>query len=335
MRITTDTLLKLANAHVASRVHEERDLLAVYLHGSLLGDEPVLGGAADIDLFFIHLQRMEEWREVVRITDDVHLDISHAGRDDYRQAKNLRVHSWLGPVIYGCKILYDPQHFMDFTQASVRGQFDRPENVLQRARQQAEHARQIWLGYQFEPVDPGPDDLARYLRAVDHAANAIASLSGVPLTERRFLLNFPERANAVGKPGLAPGLLGLIGAPRASDGLLLEWIAEWRKAFMSLPPEQAPVRLHPYRLNYYQRAFEAQIASPQVYQTALWPLLRTWTAAIQAMPENTPARQDWEKVGRHLGLLGEDFAERLDALDAYLDLVEETLETWAGKLGAS
>ena len=102
-------------------------------------------GTADIDLFFIHNDSVSPEREIQRLTDEVHLDIAHHGRDDYTQARNLRQHPWLGYGIINCNIMYDPQHFMDFTQASVRGQFDQPENVLSRVQGQAEHARQIWL----------------------------------------------------------------------------------------------------------------------------------------------------------------------------------------------
>lgn len=334
MRITTEMLLKLANDHVAQRVRSDGDVVAAYLHGSLLGNDPVLGGTADIDLFFIHLGNIEEQREIIRITDDVHLDITRASRQGYRNTKALRIHTWQGPVIYGCKILYDPQHFMDFTQASVRGQFERPDNVLLRARQQAEHARQIWLGYQDVHAEPVVADVALYLRAVDHAANAIASLNGPPLTERRFLLNFPERARIAGRPGLAVGLLGLIGAPHITADQVRSWLPGWKTAYTALPVDQAPARLHPYRLNYYLRAIEYMLAGEQTSQAALWPLLRTWTSLIQLMPGRLELGEAWSNAFQQLGLLGAGFSERLEALDAYLDIVEETLDTWAVQTGA-
>ena len=94
---------------------------------------------------------------------------------DGRHARDLRLHPWLGPTINSCKILFDPQHTLDFAQASVRGQFLQPSTVLQRARPQVEKARQIWLSFESSPIEPGPKELEDYLRAVAHAANGIAS----------------------------------------------------------------------------------------------------------------------------------------------------------------
>jgi hypothetical protein len=42
-----------------------------------------------------------------------------------------------------------------------------------------------------------------------------------------------------------------------------------------------------------------------------------------------PQRTDWQKAGEHLGLLGASFAEKVAGLDAYLDMVEELIDTWA------
>ena len=67
----------------------------------------------------------------------------------------------------------------------------------------------------------------------------------------------------------------------------------------------------------------------QTPHDALWPLWRTWTHIICALPDGTPHRAAWQKAGEQLGLLGDTFTEKVEGLDAYLDLVEEMLETWA------
>ena len=141
MRITPAMLNKIARDTVAQRTRQDHSILAIYLAGSLFSGEPLLGGTADIDLFFIHNDVVSPEREIQRLTDEVHLDIAHHGREEYTQARTLRLHPWLGHSIINCNIMHDPQHFMDFTQASVRGQFDQPENVLSRVQGQAEHAR--------------------------------------------------------------------------------------------------------------------------------------------------------------------------------------------------
>jgi hypothetical protein len=333
MRITRETLLKLAQDTASQRAHADLDILAVYLHGSLLDDEPLLGGTADIDLFFVRNDEPAFEREIVRISDEVHLDIAHHSRKIYRQTRQLRLHPWFGPVLYGCKILYDPQHFLDFTQASVRGQFYRPDQVLGRVRPQVENARQIWLSLSTAKSNADSETVTAYLRAVGLIANAIAGLSGKPLTERRFLLGFPKRAEAVGHPGLYPGLLGLLGGPMVDAPAIRAWLPAWRLAIESLPGDQTPPQLSPARIPYYLRAFDASLDSEQPLG-GLWPLLRTWTEAIRLLPGDSPTREPWKDAITRLGLLGEAFSAREAALDAYLDQVEEILEDWARTNGA-
>lgn len=332
MRINRNMLLKLANDTVEKYVSDDRSLLAVYLQGSLLGDAPLLGNTADIDLFFIHSDEIKVEREIIRVSDEVHLDISHHSHVLYRQPRELRVHPWLGPAIYGCKIMYDPQHFIDFVQASVRGQFNNPENVISRVRRQAEHAREMWESFNSNPHLPDPQDAFLYLRALEHAANAVSGLSGQNLTERRFLLDLPRRAEAVRKSGLYPGFLGLLGAPAVDAGNMRSWLPEWRNSYTALPAKAAPIRLHPHRLLYYERALDVMLDS-QTAHDALWPLWHTWTHAICALPPETPHRSAWQKAGEQLGLLGATFAEKIEGFDAYLDLVEELLDAWARENG--
>ena len=75
MRINRSMLLKIAKDTVERYVSSDRTLLAVYLQGSLLGDSPLIGNTADIDLFFIHTDGGEVEREIIRVSDEVHLDI--------------------------------------------------------------------------------------------------------------------------------------------------------------------------------------------------------------------------------------------------------------------
>lgn len=333
MRITTETLLKIARDTIAQRSKTERDLLAVYLHGSMLAGDPILGGTADIDLFFIHNSVVIQEREIIRLTDDVHLDIVHHPRSAYRHTKELRHDPWLGSAIYAAKILYDPQHFMDFTQASVRGQYGLPENVMAKSNGQAAQARQLWLSFEIETERTENERVDQYLQAIELAANSIACLSGPPLTERRFLLEFPKRADAIGHPGLSHGLAGLLGGPSVDANILKSWIPLWCEAYESIPVGKTPVQLHPYRLPYYRKAFEAILAGDNP-QAILWPLLRTWRQADELVEDNAQPHEGYQTVLNHLGLDNEHFHDRLAGLDAYLDTIEETLEAWGQKIGA-
>ncbi len=332
MRINQSMLLKVANDAVTRYVGTDRTLLAVYLQGSLLGDSPLLGNTADIDLFLIHTNEVGIEREIVRISDEVHLDISHHSHSIYRQPRELRVHPWLGPAVYGCKIMHDPQHFMDFVQASVRGQFTSVGNILHRVRKQAGHAREMWESFIDHPHPPEPQDAFRYLRTLEHTANAVAGLSGYNLTERRFLLDLPARAETVNKPGIYAGFLGLLGASAVDADNLRAWLPEWQKAYSALPGDETPARLHPQRWFYYERAVDAILKSPTAHD-ALWPLWRTWTQAISILPGDNQIRSAWQKAGEQLGLLGDAFSEKVAGLDAYLDMVEELIDTWARENG--
>ena len=329
MRINRETLLGIAGDTVAQRVRQDRDILSAYLCGSLLGDAFLLGGAADIDLAFIHIDSPPVEREIVRLTDDVHLDIAHYAQKDFREPRRLRQHAWLGPTIFSCRLLHDPQHFMHFTQASVRGQFERPEHILERARPQLDHARQIWITLSGKAAGgASPQEVSLYLKAIEHAANAVASLSGPPLTERRLLVGFPERAAAVKHPGLYPGLLGMLGAPRVSLEAMRLWLAHWEEIYDTQAEAQRSARLHPARRSYYLHAFRAMLDGEHP-QVVIWPLLRTWTQAAALLPPEHSLLDDWRAVCRDLGLLEDAFAERVVALDAFLDMVDETLDEWA------
>jgi hypothetical protein len=333
MRITRELMLKFAKDTIARQARESRNLLAAYLCGSMLGDDFLLGGSGDIDLVLIHEEPVPVEREVIPLNEEIHLDIAHHYQREYRDTRRLRVHPWLGPTLNDCRALYDPQHFMDFTQASVRGQFARPDHVSERARVQAEMARQVWQDLAMARRAGGPALLSDYLRAVGFAANAVASLSGPPLVERRFLRQFPARAEAIGRPGLYQGLLGLLGGQYLETQVLSEWLPHWESAYRALPALGAPIHLQPARLNYYMGAFKQALQDEQP-QLALWPLLRSWTVLAALLPGSTPACQVWQSAVEFLGVYGAGFDERLAALDAFLDLVEETLETWALENGA-
>lgn len=351
MRITRDTLLKIAQDAAARQARSAPDLLAAYLCGSLLEDEFLLGGTTDVDLVFIYTFNSRNGREIVRLTDDVHLDIRHHDQRLYRDTRRLREDPWMGPTLNRCKMLYDPQHFLDFTQASVRGQFARPDHVFARARQEAEQARQIWMAFRYQEIDAGPAEVGRYLQALEHAANAIGSLSGAPLAERRFLPAFQQRAQAVGRPGLYAGLVGLLGAPNLAavgdlpEQNLEDWLPLWQEAYLAggrslVGPEGAvpgiddeTARLHPDRIFYYSTAFQALLGAGQA-EAILWPLLQTWTGAVLRCPAGSKEQNAWRQVFSRLGLAGLPFTGRIEALDAFLDVVDETLEGWARANGA-
>ncbi len=323
MRINRDSLIRIARETVQQRTFSDPALVAAYLTGSLRTDNPFLGGATDIDIVFVHAGQPAVRREVIAVSPEVHLDIVHNPRSEYEHPKQLRLHPWLGPQLYDPLPLHVSQHFFEFVQAGVRDKFYEPANVIARAQTNLLHARQLWGGLETFS-EPGPALLLSYLKSVSHAANAVAVLNGLPLSERRFLLQFPSLAQAAGKPGLSDPLLAMLGAREVDLEALQACLPAWEQDFTraAIIPGGDP-RLAMPRLNYYLLAFRSLLASESPH-ALLWPLLLTWTHAALVLPPE--GRATWNSVCKGLGLLGPGFAEKHAALDGFLDEVEELLE---------
>lgn len=330
MRITRDTLMKIARDTAAQRARQDRSLICIYLTGSLVfEDDILLGGTTDIDLVMIHDHEPAQEREFVRLSDEVHLDIAHYSQTRYARARALRLDPWIGSYLREDPIcLYDLQHWFEFTQANVSAQFNLPETVLARCRPLAERARQAWLDLSQQQSAPDPQTLLVYFRALADAANAIACLDGPPLTERRMLLNLPARAEALGRPGLAAGLVDLCSRQELDQDTWQSFAADWTASLNEVSQlNSRPQRLAACRVPYYTRA---ALAVPAVMP---WVMLRTWTAAEAALGKNSPTRSRWLELTHLTGLDREQFPSQIEALDAYLDSVEETLDLWAQKFG--
>ncbi len=330
MRLMLESMIQIAKEAALQRADSNRDIVAAYLTGSVLDKDPFLGDTADIDLVLVHAQEPKARREIVSLSPEIHLDIKHNPRREYSHPRELRVHPWLGPEMYDPLLLYETGHFFQFIQAGLRDKFHEPVNTLQRARRNADHARQMCNGLQT-PSESGPALVLKYLKAVNHAANAVAILNGKPLAERRLLLQFPARAEAAGRPGLAAGLLGLLGAPNVDFFALAGFLPEWEKDFQEAASRpQVEERIHPARLEYYKKALEVLLSS-QNPQALLWPFVHTWSLAAAVLPPDRQAA--WQSACQQLGLVGEAFKEHLQGLDQYLDGVEELLEGTAAVNG--
>ena len=125
----------------------------------------------------------------------------------------------------------------------------------------------------------------------------------------------------------------MLGGPNADAEILTGWLEPWQKAYDAVPQADASPRLHPDRKGYYLRAFEAIIGSGQPLDV-LWPMMRTWIRAVSLLPDKSEQRGEWREARGQLGLFGAEFKERVAALDAYLDMVEETLDEWGRDSGA-
>jgi len=335
MRVTRESLLRIARQTAQERAYNDRDIIGAYVTGSLVGEaDPMLGGAADIDLVFVHDANPMQGREFVKLTPDFHLDITHRGRARLKSPRELRGDAWLGWELFAPMLVYEREKFFDFLQASLRGgsEFESAPLMLTRCRGLLNHGRQIWIDLSDVGPESGPKHVAAYLKSLFHAGNAVAELSGPPIYERRFLLEFPARAQAAERPGMAAGMLGLLGAISGLKAKVMsDWLEGWRAAFTAAAETgSADGRIHPARLGYYEKAIRAILESDDP-GAALWPMLNTWSLAASALPEE--ANGPWRAACEVLGLTGQKFAERVEGLDQYLDGVEILLDEVAAANG--
>lgn len=338
MRLTRDTLVKIARDTAAQRARVSRRIICIYMTGSVLGETPLLGGTTDIDLVIVHDGEPLQEREIVRLTDEIHLDIAHYPQSLFQQPRRLRTHPWFGPFIYSKPMVFhDTQHWFDYTQASTGAQFFQPDMIAQRAGVLAESARQSWMDLTLNPSRPHHERVYTYFQTLENAGNALVCLTGEgsPLTERRFLTQLPQRLQALRQPDLISGLIGLL--VRDAAGMEEQWPAwkqGWNEAYKAASSQpEVPPRLHPSRHLYYERAADALWEENP--DAALWLLMRTWTLAAGQLSENQADMQPWAQAVQFIGLGAEQFESRLQDLDRYLDRIEEALEAWSRENGVN
>ena len=335
MRVTRESLIRIAKETAQERAFNDRDIIAAYLTGSLVSNEidPMLGGTTDLDIIFVHDTEPKHRREFVRLTPDFHVDISHRARAEFKRPRELRLDPWLGWEMYDPMLLFEREKFFEFVQAGLRAgfEFNAPAPALHRSRMLLSHGRQIWRDLLEIEDLVTPQDVAKYMKSLFHAVNAVAELSGPPLHERRILLEFPTRAEAAQRPGMVEELYGLLGASALEGETLHSWLAGWRSDFEAASESnRVDAHIHPVRLNYYEKAIQALLACDNP-RAALWSLLQTWTLAADVLPEN--ALDAWRSACGQLGLTAVGIEERVSRLDHFLDEVEGLLDELTVRYG--
>jgi len=335
MRVTRESLIRIAKETALERSFNDRSVIAAYLTGSLAMDgDPMLGGVTDIDLVLVHNTPAPMSREIVKLTPDFHVDIHHRAKSDYRSTRELRSDPLLGYEMYDPMFLWQREKFFEFVQAGLRAgsEFHSPAVVLARSRKLFDESRRGWIDLSdISAEKAGPLHVRQFLQAVENVANAVAELNGAPLSERRFLVEFPTRAEVADHPDLTEGLFNLIGGPQVDAAALTSWLPAWAADFNTAAQEtRVDLSIHPARLNYYEKGIQALLEG-ETPLTALWPLIHNWTLASQAISPQPSS--PWETASRQLGLLGETFEQRVSELDKYLDQVEIRLDEIAAASG--
>lgn len=328
MRITRDALLKIAKDTTAKTLAPNKDVTAVFLLGSMLSDDPFIAGTTDVDLLVIYNGEPPDSHEIIKLSNDFHVDIRYEAASRYAQPRELRGDPWRGHAMWNPTLLHQKGRFFEYTQSILRAQFDDPANLLKRAYAFSAPAREAWSGMQF---DPSSVDVLQLLAAAANAANAVAVLSGYPLTERRLLAGFPARAQAIGNPDFVRGLMDIIGK-QLNGELIRDLLPAWEEAFCSAGLVPLDLSIHTARLAYYKAAITTQLES-DFPLAAYWPMICTWARAAEAGSFSEEQARTWARVLSLLGLDALGMPHRVDALDRYLDILEETLEQIAAKNG--
>ena len=335
MRVTRESLIRIAKETAQQRAFNDRDIIAAYLTGSLASDQvdPMLGGTTDIDIIFVHSTEPKHRREFVRLTPDFHVDISHRAKAEFKRPRELRLDPWLGWEMYDPMLLFEREKFFEFVQAGLRAgfEFNAPIPALHRSRLLLSQARQTWRELLGIGDTVTPQDVLQYMKSLFHAVNAVAELSGPPLHERRLLLEFPSRAEAAQRPGMTEGLYGLLGASELNATVMSGWLSNWKLAFeAAMENSRVDPLIHNTRLNYYEKAIQTMLESDNP-RAALWPLLQTWTLAAEVLPDH--AMDAWRSVCGQLGLTVVGIEEHVEGLDHFLDEVEGLLDELATQHG--
>ena len=328
MRITRDLLLNTAKDTVERELFSSNDIVCAYLTGSITREDPLIGGTTDIDLMYIHSLDVPHKREIIPITDEFHLDIAHFSQSFFSKPRKLRSDAWVGAFLCDYPIvLHDTNHWFDYVRSGIFAHFFEPIYVIERVKPFIETARRDWIALQKEQGDNGLRFTHPYLRVIKNAANAIACLTSVPLTDRRFLVDFPQAVQSINMPGLEGGLVDLIVPTDPIEPDWDIWMENWNTAFSSLQQvDKYPLSYSGCRRLYYKKAILG--LKDENNHAALWLLLWTWSMMASHLPKNNSSQKGYGDILSILMLDAENFSERLASLDKFLDAVEESIEEW-------
>jgi len=322
-------LLELARSEVLQRSQQE-DLLSSFMIGSAVQGQPFLGDTADIDLVLIHPTEQKQFREIIRLSHQVHLDILHYGQHIFSQPRTLRIDPWLGPAIAEPGYLYDPEHFFERVQASVRGQFYRPDFSLQRARGfldlAGQHQALMLISNRWQQ---------HYLHAITHAANAILSCEGKPESGRGWLKALRQRLQTLDDVETYNGILQLCGIWESPEWDFAALCAAFQRSCKKALQRSGMQPAARGRFEYLSGGVEGLLAM-QEQRAAAWLLLTSWEKLLHQ--DGAAASQDesapFKTLLEHAQLTDQSREQRKDVLARYLKYIETRVLEWGQRAGA-
>ncbi|MBN2554675.1 MAG: hypothetical protein JXA97_01945 [Anaerolineales bacterium] len=330
MNISRSKLLDLARDELYQR-EGDADLLSGFAIGSVVRGTAFLGGTADIDLVLIHRDDLQRPREYIRLSHQVHLDIIHCSQSYFRKPRELRTDPWMGPAIAEPGFLYDPEHFFERIQASVRGQFHRPDYALQRAHGFLELSR-----HHQSLMELSKRWQQHYLLAICCGANALLTCFEGPVAGRAWLVNLREHCQNLDEMDTYHGILQLCGLPDSTQWDLINFlpvfISDWEEAGTRVTNP----RFSRCRKEYYLGGIRGLLDRNE-HHAAAWLLLTSWETIIGDHENGRPSSQtknDWPALLSAAKLTDADKLQRKDILARFLAHIAERVIVWGNQSGA-
>lgn len=343
--IERDVLLRLAREFAEEKGRARPTLVAGFLTGSVARAEPPLGDATDIDISLIDYDPPESYEPYVRLSDTVLIDYSYSHPQALQDKRMLRQHPLLGPSLYDAVPLYDPRHVFDLLQASVRGQFDEPENVYARARRAYGEACECFdtiARFRAEPV-PVPldrDELHSLHAVYEWVATAVLMITFRSHSHRRHMMQFEAAAIQLEQPQLHRLALRGLGYADLNADAIAELRAQWLEIYQAANrfhagPWDEDRCLHPTRELYYLRGFETLAEAGHAHNSLLL-LEHTLAACANQILTHAPPEAAAPYLESYAAWLtrtkkgsAEEFAERVTLAGELLGRVDELLNSWA------
>lgn len=324
--------MTLTQTFLNKLVRSDHSVVCVYLVGSMLEDDPFINGTTDVDLVIVHNVPVSESREIVPIAPEVTLDIHHIEQSTYSPPRKIRKDPWVGSSLcFDPIVLYGTGHWFEFAQASVEAGFFQPEAVIHRSRLFSNAAREKFntLG---TILQGGGNYSAAYLKIIENAANAIATLTGKPLTDRKILKQFKDVSDALEEPELMADLHALLLGAYDISPYYDYFFNAWKyyfEYFGSSSASQSLMKLNANRQLYYIRPIEWYWQ--EHLTSAIWLMSKTWSSIANYIQLDD--NEFYNGFMRILEISPEFYLKRRPQLESLLEKVEEVQEKWGSEKG--
>lgn len=328
MKYTKDHLLEAAEKFIQKKITRDPSVSAVFLIGSLRKVEHFVGKPMDVDLLILKDGPVDIDNELVRVNESYHLDVHYDDVSLYEDPKPLRGDGVRGWALWDADVLYQREHIFEFTQSTVRAQFDEPKYVVERMQYFCQRARNFWLERNEKPDEVEAED---YLEAVANAANALASINHEPLSIRSLLGDLLNVTASLDVTDINADFFKCF-SDDLSTNVIQENMTLWNELFIEGTKYPADAIITPLRLNYFKHAITAALESDKPV-SAFWPFLFTLSKMPIRFSENEALKEQYAELKKNFGFTAEGMANKMNALDLLLEdiegIIEQILEDYA------